>query len=137
MFYEFDLTIPRNTPATAPVELEVTLDTGRIVAAEVQFRRGCFYLVHVAVRRERHQLHPTNTDGFITAEDARIAFQEDLNFTEPPYTLTLVGYNEDDSYDHTITFRFNLLPATDVEERSQVVGALQYLYRWFAQRPAT
>jgi hypothetical protein len=112
MFYEFDLTIPRNTPATALVELEVALDVGRIVAVEVQFPRGCIGLAAVAVRHEHHQLHPTNTDGFIAAEDARIAWQEDIDFTEPPYTLTLVGYNEDDSFDHTITFRFNLLPVS-------------------------
>lgn len=137
MFYEFDFTIPRNTPATALVELQVEIDTGRIIAVEIQFPRGCYCLVHVAVLHELHQLHPTNTDGFIAAEDARIAFQEDIDFTQPPYTLTLAGYNEDDSFDHTITFRFNLLPAAAVEQQSQVVRALQYLFNWFSQRPAT
>lgn len=112
MFYEYALTIPANTPATALTESEVTLDVGRIVGVELQFPRGCVGLVHAAVRRELHQLWPTNPDGFITAEEARISWQEDLDFTEPPYTLTLVGYNEDDSFPHTVTFRFNLLPVS-------------------------
>jgi len=110
MFYEYDLTIPANTPATALSELEAVLDVGRIVGVEVQFPRGCVGLVHVAVRRELHQLWPTNPDGFIAGENANIKWSEDLDLLEAPYTLTLVGYNEDDSFPHTVTFRFNLLP---------------------------
>ena len=110
MFYEYRLTIPANTPATAPTELEVELEHGRIVGVELQFPRGCVGLVHVQVRREHHQLWPSNPDGDIAGEDARISWQEDHYFTEQPYTLTLRGWNEDDSFAHTVTFRFNLLP---------------------------
>lgn len=110
MFYEHRLTIPANTAATSPEELEVELDHGRIVAVELQFPRGCVGLVHVQVRRELHQLWPTNVDGDIAGEDARIGWQEDHEFAEEPYTLTLRGWNLDDSFAHTVTFRFNLLP---------------------------
>jgi hypothetical protein len=110
MFYEHPLTIPANTPATSPFELEVELDHGRIVGVELQFPRGCVGLVHVQVRRELHQLWPTNVDGDISGEDARIGWVEDHDFTEEPYTLTLRGWNLDDTFQHTVTFRFNLLP---------------------------
>jgi hypothetical protein len=115
MFYEFDFTIPANTPATSPHEEEVELEHGRIVGVEVQFPRGCVGLVHVWVRRELHQLWPTNPDGTIKAEEARISWQEDHPFTEEPYTLTLCGWNVDDSFPHTPTFRFNLLPLSRPE----------------------
>ena len=110
MFYEFTLTIPANTPATAPVESEVVLDHGRIVAVEVQFPRGCVGLVHVTINRELHQLWPSNPDGNIAGEDARISWSEDHPFLEVPYTLQLWGWNLDDTFPHTITFRLNLLP---------------------------
>jgi len=112
VFYEFRLTIPASTPATAPLEELVTLDTGRIVKGEILFPRGCVGLVHVKVRREYHQLWPSSPDRDFAGDDAHIEWSEDLDFSEPPYTLTLVGWNEDDSYPHTVTFRFNLLPAS-------------------------
>lgn len=110
MFYEYCLTIPANTLAIAPVNQEVELDHGRIVAVEVQFPRGCRGLVHVQVRRELHQLWPTNTDGDLAGEDARIGWVEDMEFTEEPYTLTLRGWSPGTEFEHTITFRFNVLP---------------------------
>lgn len=110
MFYEYRLTIPANTLATSPTEEEVELEHGRIVGVEVQFPRGCVGLVRVRIRRELHQLWPSNPDGDILAEEARIGWQEDYELTEEPYTVTLQGSNEDDTFPHTIRFRFNLLP---------------------------
>lgn len=109
MFYEYRLTIPANTPSSAPLESSVELDHGRIVGVEIQFPPGCVGLVHGQIRRERHQLWPTNVDGDISGDDARIGWVEDYDLDEEPYVVTLRGWNEDDSFSHTITFRFNVL----------------------------
>lgn len=112
MFYEFALTIPASTLVTAPLEDTVEISTGRIVGVEIQFPRGCVTLVHVRVRRESHPLWPSNTDGDIAGEGANIRFIDDYALDQPPFHLTLVGWNDDDTFPHTIRFRFNVLPLT-------------------------
>lgn len=112
MFYEFRLTIPANTSRAEPAEDVVEVSPGRVVAVEIQFPPGCAALAHVAVLQELHQLWPTNPDGDIAADGASISFQEDHLLDQPPFQLTLRGWNEDDTYPHTITFRFNVLPVS-------------------------
>jgi hypothetical protein len=111
MFYEFTLTIPANTPATAPVYDVVQLSPGTVSRVEIQFPRGCVGLVHVKVLRALHQVWPTNPDGNISSENANLSWSDDYDLSEPPYELTLVGYNLDDTFPHTITFRFQLTAA--------------------------
>ena len=110
MYYSFDLTVPASTAETAPLVDEVELVPGTVTRVELQFPRGCVGLVHVTINRELHQLWPSNPDGNIAGNDARISWSEDHPFTEVPYTLQLWGWNTDDTFPHTITFRFNLLP---------------------------
>ncbi len=114
MFYEVPLTIPANTAKAAAVELDVALSAGRLVAASVQFPRGCVGLVHTVALRSTHQLWPTNPDGSLSGEGAIIPWQEDLILEDDPYTLTVRGWNLDDSYSHTVTWRFNVLPLAGV-----------------------
>ncbi len=111
MFYELPLTIPANTPAAAPVEDTLELSPGTITYVELQFPRGCVSLVHVKVRRGLHQVWPSNPDGDVAGENANISWADDYDLTEPPHQLTLSGYNLDDTFPHTITFRFQLVAA--------------------------
>lgn len=114
MFFEYDLTIPANTAATAPTELLVPLSAGRLAAVAVQFPRGCVGLVYTVAHRSEHQLWPTNPDGSIRGEGATISWAEDLVLEDDPYILRLRGWNLDDSYAHTLTWRFNVLPLAGV-----------------------
>ena len=114
MFFEVQLTIPANTPKAAPAELDVALSAGQLVAASVQFPRGCVGLAHTVALRSTHQLWPTNPDGSISGEGAIIPWAEDLVLEDDPYTLTLRGWNLDDSFPHTVTWRFNVLPLAGV-----------------------
>lgn len=110
MFYEFAVAIPANTPATAPVEEDVHLSPGTVVRVDFQFPRGCVGLVHVQVWKGEHQVWPVNTDGNISSEGQTVTFPEDYDVDEDPFTLTLRGWNLDDTFPHTITFRFAVLP---------------------------
>ena len=94
---------------SAPAELEVALSPGRLVAGSVQFPRGCVGLVHTRALRSRHQLFPTNIDGDVAGEGAIIPWEEDLVLEDDPYLLLLQGWSDDDSFPHTVTWRFNVL----------------------------
>jgi hypothetical protein len=112
VFYEFPLTIPANTPATAPTQQTVELSPGTISRVELQFPRGCVGLVHVKVLHALHQVWPTNPDGDISSEGYNVAWSDDYDLSEPPFQFILSGYNLDDSFPHTIIFRFQLTRST-------------------------
>jgi hypothetical protein len=124
LFYEFDLVLPKNTTEQVPVTLTVQLNPGRLVGVSVQFPRGCVGLAETVARRASHQLFPTNTDGTVRGENAIIAWAEDQVLEEEPYLLELVGWNADDSWPHTLTWRFNILPIEPVlADRERLVQA--------------
>ncbi len=109
MFYQFGLTIPANTLKASPAVLEVAVSPGNLVSVSIQFPRGCVGLVHTVATRAGHQLWPTNSDGDLSGEDAIIPWQEDLVLEDDPYVFQLRGWSDDDSFPHTLTWRFNVL----------------------------
>lgn len=134
MFYEFALTVPPNTPATAPLEREVSLALGEITWWGIQFPSGCVGLVHVFVRDELNQVIPRNTDGNVSADNARVETFDSIALRDEPSTLRIGGWNDDDAYPHTITFRFAVRSAADMAIQASAFRALDFLDKWFSQQ---
>ena len=118
MFYSFDLVIPANTPAAAPLALDVDLAGGLVHHVELQFPRGCVGLVHVRVFHLSHQVYPANPGGDIAGDGSLIGWGEELELRGELTTLRLQGWNLDDTFAHTVTFRFALTPARGGEGAS-------------------
>lgn len=110
MFYDFSFTIPANTLRTTPEELDIKLTHGIIHRVEVGFPQGCAGLVSCVINEGLHQHWPTNPEGAFNTDNFTIAFNEFLEFTRRPYKLTLIGWNLDDTYDHTLEIRIGILP---------------------------
>ncbi|KKL52780.1 hypothetical protein LCGC14_2282060 [marine sediment metagenome] len=125
MFHEYALTIPANTAESAPATMDAPLAPGTVVRVEIQFPRGCVGLVHVQIWRSEHQVWPVNVEGDISGEGVPVAWPEDYDLDDEPYTVTLRGWNDDDTYPHTITFRFALLPLSAKEEGRAPAGMLR------------
>lgn len=125
MLYEYALTILAQTAESAPETLDAPLAPGTVARVDVQFPRGCVGLAHVQVWRSEHQVWPTNVDGNISAEGLVVSWPEDYDLVDEPYGMTLRGWNDDDSYAHTITFRFALLPLSAKEEGRAPAGLLR------------
>lgn len=136
MFYEFAVTTPANTPSTSPKITDVYLVAGVITWVEVQFPRGCSGLVHAAVRDKLHQVWPTNPDGNISGDDVHVDWLEHYELAEEPYGLHLVTWNNDDTFAHTLSFRFAETPAELVAKQVAALRALQYLDVWFSRQRA-
>jgi len=120
MFYNFDLLIEANTPESAPAELDVKLSHGVITHVEVEFPPGCAGLVHAYVHQAIHQVWPTNPDGKFATDSQRLVWYDYYELFQAPYQLTIAGWNEDDTFDHQLTFRFEVTPQ-DIAERGQVM----------------
>lgn len=129
MFYEFDLTVPANTLAASPEELEIPLSAGTVVAVEVQFPAGCSGMVYVAIFRSGHQVWPGDPDEAISGENARIPWTEDYDLDDPPFGFVLRGWSPGATYDHKITFRFSLLDLTTAQGQRGLGGLLARMAR--------
>jgi hypothetical protein len=131
MFYDFPLAIPRNTLASAPVQLEAVLVPGVVTRVELVFPRGCFGLAHVQIWEANHQLWPSNPDEDFAADDEVLRWSEEQPLTLAGATLTLKGWNDDDAYQHTVRCRFAVTEHSAFERQVQAQRALAYLARWF------
>jgi len=108
MLYEFDITVPANTPQSEPTRLECRLTSGVIRHVEVAFPPGPCALVHISLWRFEHQVYPTNPDDDFCWEDHTIAFDDEFELDSWPYTMIIKGWSEAEDYPHTITIRLEL-----------------------------
>lgn len=120
MFYDYVLTIPASTPDTSPIESEACLTHGVITHIEVEFPPGCAGLAHAYIRYGLHQLFPTNPDGNFKTDGSVIRWNEYYELFYPPYSLIIGGWNEDDTYQHELLFRFEVT-SREVAERGKMV----------------
>ena len=110
MYYDVSFTIPANTAKIAPEEQHVKLTHGVIHRVEIGFPSGCAGLAHLQIYEGGHQVWPANRQGSFNTDDYTIPIDDHYELFEEPYILTLVGWNLDDTYDHTLEVRFGILP---------------------------
>jgi hypothetical protein len=130
MIYEYNLTIPANTPASDPAYLEMPLGPGIIHKLEVEFPLGCNKAVLVALLRGLHQIWPTNPDGALSANAYTISYPEYQPLEEAPFQVEAYGWSPGTAYSHTITIRIGVLPREVLEpgrEALHFMGRLKNL----------
>ena len=110
MDFLFELTIPATTTEAEPVEQKIDIGAGVIVKCEVGFPEGLGALARARVRQALTPRYPSNQGAWYHWDDYIYETPDHLLIKKGDPPLTLVGWNEDDSYPHTITFRFIILP---------------------------
>ena len=108
MFYVKPLVIPAHTTEANPLREELALTYGIINRVEVEFPIGCAGLAHVYVLYHEFQLYPSNPDSSFAGDGFTIAFDDNFPIVETPHVVDIVGWNEDDTFDHTVTIRINV-----------------------------
>ena len=129
MFYDFSFTIPANTAEANPLRKDIKLTHGIIHRVEISFPSGCAGLVFLQIVQGLHQVWPTNPEGSFNTDDYTVAFNEYYDMTEEPFTLSLIGWNEDDTYDHTLEVRFGILPMIVLKPEETFLQAFKALLR--------
>lgn len=112
MFYAFAVTIPYNTPQTAPVVTPLQLTAGTITQVQVHFPSGCVGLVFVQLSVGLHQLYPANAEGALSSDNESVSWTDSIDLTATPNVLTFTGWNTDTANPHTITIRLGLEPGS-------------------------
>ena len=110
MIYVFPITLPANTPETAKLRTTLKLTRGKITRVMVEFPPGHAGLTHLAVRRGLFQLWPVNPEATFRSSNETIIWEEEYELSTPPYDLDAYAWNEDDTYQHTITVRIVIGP---------------------------
>ena len=110
MFYDFVLTIPANTPVSKPVASTGVVCPGRVDRVMIIFPPGAAGLAHIRIARGSHQLWPSNLDGSFASDGEFLDFSENYPLDDSPFEFIISGWNDDDTYDHSITVRFNIVP---------------------------
>lgn len=126
MFYVFPITIPANTPETAKLKTILALTAGKITRVHIEFPAGHCGLTHLRLNRGLNQVWPTNPEAAFSSSNETIPWAESYLLDQPPLQFEAYTWNEDDTYDHTITVRIELeaLPVTKslVEEVKALFG---------------
>ena len=117
MFYDFILTVPAATTKAIPAEETLKLTHGIIHRVEIEFPAGCVGLVSCIILHWEHQLYPLNTQGYFSADDHVIAFDDYFQLFYAPYTLKVRGWAPNTAYQHKIRIRIGLLPRSIAEYR--------------------
>lgn len=121
MFYSFDVVLPASTTEASPVEVEAEMVPGSIHRVEVQFPLRCAGLAHLRILHALHQVWPGNPGGSLAGDGAIVAWDEHWLLDQEPFALILQGWNDDDSFPHTITVRFALREAAGPGRASLLV----------------
>jgi len=116
MLYEFDVTSPANTAASSPTEVLARLNKGLVTQVQVQIPSGAVGLACGQIWRGNSQIWPSNPGGYFKGDDLVLTWDEDYTLADEPLTLRLRVWNLDDTYAHTLTFRFALLGLAQAEE---------------------
>lgn len=109
MHYNYDLEIAANVSENNKAQLVCPISYGIIRKVGIYFRGGCADLAHVQIFRFEHQLFPTNVGESYAYDNYAIEFEEYYPIIDSPFELIVRGWNEDDTFSHTISFMFLVL----------------------------
>jgi len=125
MFFAWDITIPANTPKTTPVRQLLPIDFGLITRIDIVFPAGCGGLVRIRLLRYESQLVPLNPASWLRGDDETVPCEVYQEIYEAPAELKFEGGNEDDTYEHTIGVRINVIPKKKAPSITQILEALK------------
>jgi len=132
-FFSFTVTVPKNTPKSAPVEQELPLTPGIVHRVRIRFPPGSKGKLHLKIMHGAHQFAPTNRDGDFIGNDEWIEWKEWYELVEHDTLMRAVAWNESTAYAHSVIVQLAVLPAEILNP--MLTGAKRQRtvawYRWF------
>ena len=100
MIYKWEETIPSETAEADAEEWSLKITEGVVTRCWVFFPWGCANYAHVQVLHGSNQLFPFTRGEWLGGNDILHEFGEHYEVKAVPYSLTVKGYNDDETYDH-------------------------------------
>ena len=114
------------TEATKTIE-HFHISKGWIYRAWLIFPPGCAGLVKVRLLHQGHPIIPINKSDYVKADN--YTFELPMYFPVPtePFRVTFEGWNEDDTFNHTITLMLLVLPKNVILPVGATEGIMESL----------
>jgi len=125
MIFVAAIKTPHLTTKAAPLSTQIPITKGKITQVMVFFPPGVNALAHIKLLYGLYQLFPGNEQGDFAGGDVLINWVEDVDITADPTVLTAVTWNDDDTYDHTITVHVVMTPAAQSTNVADVLAQIQ------------
>jgi len=113
--YFVKLKIPANTPVDKPVTAEVTLKGEVLAELAYLIPPGWSALAHFAVFYGIKQIYPAELGTWVTGDDLYRLVALRWHLPESPAKLTIKGYNQDDTYPHTVYLWLHTKPLEEAK----------------------
>ncbi len=102
MSYSKQLEIAASTLKTAPAQSSIEMPPTLVDRVELTFPSGCVGLVGVRFQFQGRVIWPYNPDGWYLGNDQTVIFSPNIELVDQPSTLTIEGYNDDDTFLHNV-----------------------------------
>jgi hypothetical protein len=103
MLYSKQVILSSGGTEATSTKVNFKVNKGVIYRAWLIFPPGCAGLVKVRVYHEVHPIMPVNISDYIAADDYVFEIPLFFEIEDEPYLITFEGWNEDDTYNHTIS----------------------------------
>jgi len=110
MLFQASITIASNTTEANATVVTLPIAHGIITKIMVRPRPGHQALAHLVVLHHEHQIAPSTESMDFHGDAPPIDWEEYYESYQPPYDLKLVGWNEDDTYQHIFDVFVAVLP---------------------------
>lgn len=124
MIFVAAIDTPANTPQLTPVVTNLNIVSGTITRILVFFPPGVNGLAHIQIMWGLYQLFPSNQNASFAGGDVLIDWNDNVLIDSQPVELTIVTWNLDSTYDHTITVHVVVLPSTSAGNSASVIAQL-------------
>lgn len=123
---QYTILIPKNTPASNPIEVGIALMAGKILFIDVGFHVGANNLVHIAIYDQLKQILP-GIEGQSLAWNGYV-FHFPYNMIVPGVgkTLTVKGWSDGTLYSHKVELWFHMLSQDELEQPLTLADIFKY-----------
>lgn len=124
MIFVAAIDTPHLTKSIAPKVTTIPIIQGTITRLIIFFPPGVNALAHLKLLWGNYQLFPSNQQGDFAGGDVLLDWDEDIAIDAAPLQITAQTWNDDDTYDHTITVHVVMNTTLPAPSASTVIAAV-------------
>lgn len=109
MIYQSTITISPNTFKASPLVTDLFVTKGLVYFIEVFIPPGVSGLAGLRVFDASHQVWPSTEEEWFVGDDLLLNYSDLYLKEEAPFVFRVEACNEDETYEHTLTFRIGMV----------------------------
>lgn len=134
MIFTKEITLAAGQTEATATSTKLKMSKGVIHEFNAVFPSGCVQLVNLKIYQGGHQLFPSTEGMVFSGNNEVIDFKTFHELGSEENYLDIVAWNTDDTYPHTITVRFGVLPKYVLLPSYAVQGIIGSLKALFMQK---